>query len=583
MNRITGLIIVAAILSILILLMTPGCDTLVTEISHDTVTIAGHPTANFTIDTTDTNSKTFGCAPLTVKFLDISDGPRNQWTWNFGDSSLSNTSDQQNPTHTYDSSGIYDVTLRIDHDSTGGTDTETKHRYIVVGATVAEFVPNPDSGCGPLLVTFFPKEYGGVDKWQWAFGDSSYDTVPFPVHTYDSVGFFLCTLTAVGDTCPDTVMVFRQIKVMGCPTAEISILDDGSYFVDGKEIVGCSPLTVYLNDDSYPGDGGKFTPANPRQWDDGDGHTSSDDSVSFVYTSSGVYWATLRVIASDASVDSSNPYWAGTDTDSIMITVSDSISAGFRSLTSAQGCSPDLPFTVYFEDTSIGNVFVRLWDFGDPNNSASGLARVESHEYSDTGHYTVQLIVGAMCGDSSDTVWDTTIVDSFVTILPVPTAGFAMDTSSGCPGLSVVFTNTSSDTISSPSWSWLINGSPAGANRDTSFTFDTLGRYAVTLVTRNGICVDSISDTVFIGPLANFTVDATSGPPGLTVTFTDLSVTPDIWDWDFGDTASASNTSTLQNPTHTFDSLGTYTVRLIVTGCGTEVDTLKVVDMIEVQ
>jgi len=47
--------------------------------------------------------------------------------------------------------------------------------------------------------------------------------------------------------------------------------------------------------------------------------------------------------------------------------------------------------------------------------------------------------------------------------------------------------------------------------------------------------------------------------------------------WNFGDALSgASNTSTLSNPTHTFSTVGTYTVKLIYNfGCGGGIDTLK--------
>jgi gliding motility-associated-like protein len=47
--------------------------------------------------------------------------------------------------------------------------------------------------------------------------------------------------------------------------------------------------------------------------------------------------------------------------------------------------------------------------------------------------------------------------------------------------------------------------------------------------------------------------------------------------WDFGDPPSLStNTSTLSSPTHTFTSIGSYTVKLILNfGCGGGIDTLK--------
>jgi PKD repeat protein/glucose/arabinose dehydrogenase len=67
----------------------------------------------------------------------------------------------------------------------------------------------------------------------------------------------------------------------------------------------------------------------------------------------------------------------------------------------------------------------------------------------------------------------------------------------------------------------------------------------------------------FVGD-ADFTADITSGQAPLTVQFTDTSTVPSptAWSWDFGDGAA----STQQNPSHTYDDDGVYTVRLSVTG-----------------
>lgn len=60
----------------------------------------------------------------------------------------------------------------------------------------------------------------------------------------------------------------------------------------------------------------------------------------------------------------------------------------------------------------------------------------------------------------------------------------------------------------------------------------------------------------------DFSVDVMSGTNPLTVGFTDLSVgTVTAWLWDFGDTI----TSTDQNPTHQYTSIGIYDVSLTVT------------------
>lgn len=63
-------------------------------------------------------------------------------------------------------------------------------------------------------------------------------------------------------------------------------------------------------------------------------------------------------------------------------------------------------------------------------------------------------------------------------------------------------------------------------------------------------------------PVVDFAFELQGGGE---VQFTDQSVNnPTEWDWDFGDT----NTSSLQNPTHTYTSSGTYQVCLTATNAG---------------
>ncbi len=80
-------------------------------------------TADFTADVTE------GQAPLTVQFTDTSSvNGATAWAWDFGDG---NTSDQQNPQHTYTSNGGYTVQLQVT--SPSGISTIRKPAFIVVG------------------------------------------------------------------------------------------------------------------------------------------------------------------------------------------------------------------------------------------------------------------------------------------------------------------------------------------------------------------------------------------------------------------------------------------------------------------
>ena len=58
----------------------------------------------------------------------------------------------------------------------------------------------------------------------------------------------------------------------------------------------------------------------------------------------------------------------------------------------------------------------------------------------------------------------------------------------------------------------------------------------------------------------NFSADKILANTGETITFTDLTdYSPTAWGWNFGDGNSSSN----QNPTHSYSTPGFYTVTLV--------------------
>ena len=71
---------------------------------------------------------TTGTAPLTVNFVSSNTGGLvDIWSWSFGDGGTSN---QRNPSYTYQNPGNYHVTLTST--GPGGTNTEIKNDYIIV-------------------------------------------------------------------------------------------------------------------------------------------------------------------------------------------------------------------------------------------------------------------------------------------------------------------------------------------------------------------------------------------------------------------------------------------------------------------
>jgi PKD repeat protein len=88
---------------------------------------------------------------------------------------------------------------------------------------------------------------------------------------------------------------------------------------------------------------------------------------------------------------------------------------------------------------------------------------------------------------------------------------------------------------------------------------------------RFGVTVDDGSPLGPVTPVADFQGSPTSGDTPLTVNFIDLSSgEPTSWSWNFGD----GGTSTLQDPSYTYNMAGTYTVTLTATnGVGSDAET----------
>lgn len=180
-------------------------DTAVKQ-NYITVEAAEGPTADFTVSNTKPPANT------PVIFTDLSDPGNkatiNSWFWTFGDTQ---TSTEQNPTHTYTSIGKFTVSLTVTS-SNGLSDTETKTNYIdvqPVGPT-ANFVGTPRSINSGQQVQFTDLSDPGTSpilSWLWLFGDGGSSNIQNPAHVYNianlygasvSYSVYLSVTTSVG-------------------------------------------------------------------------------------------------------------------------------------------------------------------------------------------------------------------------------------------------------------------------------------------------------------------------------------------------------------------------------------------------
>jgi PKD repeat protein len=142
----------------------------------------------------------------------------------------------------------------------------------------------------------------------------------------------------------------------------------------------------------------------------------------------------------------------------------------------------------------------------------------------------------------------------------LPKANFSSNVSEGYVPLTVQFTDLS---VNVTSWNWNFGDGNTSTQQNPTHTYYTAGTYTVNLTGNNSNGIDSKLATINaivvpILPDANFSTNVSEGYAPLTVQFTDLSTNTTSWNWDFGD----GNTSIQQNPTHTYYTVGTYTVNL---------------------
>jgi len=160
-----------------------------------------------------------------------------------------------------------------------------------------------------------------------------------------------------------------------------------------------------------------------------------------------------------------------------------------------------------------------------------------------------------------------TLIGTFM--IDPPIVDFTGSPRPGPIPLNVTFTDLS--TNSPTSWLWNFGDGQYSTLQNPTNSYTTVGNYSVRLEVANEGGSNSTEKAgyvfTYVPAVANFTNSTgypRTGPASLTVYFTDLSTgSPYNFLWHFGDIAIV-NTSTMQNPGHTYDDIGLYSVNLTV-------------------
>ncbi len=480
----------------------------------ETVLIETEPVAGFMGD------MTIGCGPLTVNFTDLSSPNTTAWNWTF-DGANPGSSTEQNPTIVFDTPGSYSVTLIAS--APGGNSTFTQTSYITVLDTpTAGFTSN----VGGTVATFSNNTTNG-DTYLWDFGDGNTSTGPNPMNDYLTDGVYTVVLMATNQC--GTVTVTETVTIVTPPSAAFS----------ADIVEGCAPLTVSFMDQSSTNASSwnwVFTGGNPA--------TSSEQNPIVVFENPGIFGVSLEV---NNSAGSDMNVQAG------YIVVNTSPTVAYTS--SVMGA------TATFVNSSV-NATSYSWDFGDGNSST--LAD-PTHTYLDAGTYTVVLTASNECGSLTFT--------EIVTIVSPPAVSFLADVTTGCAPLTVNFTDQSIGDVLT--WDWTFTGGvPAASNlQNPVVQYNTPGVYSVTLLATTSGGAGTFTQTAYISVLDVPSVGFNTSGSGTDYDFANTSTNATSYTWDFGD----SNTSTLENPSHTYLADGVYTVSLLATNaCGSVTTTEQV-------
>ncbi len=155
---------------------------------------------------------------------------------------------------------------------------------LVFAQVGADFSGTPTSGCGPLVVQFNDLSTGLVSSWLWDFGNGDTSTLQNP-STVFAPGTYTVTLTVSDGSNMDTETRSDYITVFVGPTASFSATPVG--------------FTVNFTNTSTPGD----AMLSSRNWDFGDGNTSTATNPTHTYAASGTYAVSLLVFDTNGCGD----------------------------------------------------------------------------------------------------------------------------------------------------------------------------------------------------------------------------------------------------------------------------------------
>lgn len=421
------------------------------------------------------------CTGQTITFTDFSTGTPTSRLWSFPGGTPS-TSTVANPTVTYNTPGVYNVTLSVTNSF--GTNARTDTAYVTVQSPQTSFTSNVTQGCGPLTVQFTDRSNCGPSAWSWSFpgGTPSTSTAQNPSVTYNTAGSYNVSLTVNGIT--NTINGYITVGTNGTLLNEN--FESNSFATNGwtlqnpdngitwaiNTVAGNGPGTraAGINLFNYTANGQRdglisptlnlsnvsntvltFKHAHRRR-----SQTQRDSLIVYVSTDGGATWPN-RVLAVGEN---------GTGTFATNTT----LATNFVPAVAADWCNGGVAAACF-------TLNLGAFD-GQPN------VRIRFESFNNLGN----------------NIYLDDIVVSGCQLVPnsPPDAAFAGTPRTGCGSVTVQYTDQS--TSNPASWQWSFpGGSPATSTlQNPTVTYSAAGNYTTTLIVVNSAGRDTLVQTNYI-------------------------------------------------------------------------------------
>jgi gliding motility-associated-like protein len=504
---------------------------------------------------------------FTGSFTDLANtnGPvltGNSWIWNYGDGSTNEFITAPNNcivSHIYNNPNLNTIVTLIASNSVGCMDTVYKDIKVKQLPT-ANFTATPTTGCSPLSVDFTDVSIAAanatITNWTWTLdsGIISYLKNPQDIIYVGSGSKTILLYVKDSEGCVSDT--FSTTITINDPKAFLTVNDADSTICSGSQF-------------TFSSVGSGPTPGLQYSWAFGDGGSinfSSSNTASHVYNVNLTDTFTVSLFVKDAL--------ACIDSASKEVIVSKPYADFFINNPIAD-CAP---ITFYLNNTNSSNDVTNVtYIFGD----GTGLNQIYSdslaHTWQSPGLYSITYIVTNIKGCK-----DTISRNNYVSV-GGPTASFDYTPKNGCPPLTVTFSTSGVNNVSSYQF-FFGDGSDTIINvNSTSTTFNhtyyNSNNYLPAMLIKDTLNT-LIGDLVYCprtvvgdstislkGPIVGFTVDTnfqcSTGIPFNFIDTTDnnnSSTTGIIW--EFGDGQTISLTNTTDTVPHAYNTVGYFDVSL---------------------